>query len=306
MTARRKKRLEKNTRKTRKIKIIITLFTVVIISVSLLLFRDGYWNGVDKLSLVIQEKSGDIVISTFDPGVEEIVNLKIPADTQVEVARGLGIWKISAVWELSENENLTGYLVTETITRFFKFPVYIWADRPAIGFSDTNPFNIFTAALFPYNTNLKFSDRIKIALFSLQVKNPDRIDIDLSKTPLLKKTKFIDGSEGFKLTSNPSYDILSVFSDPGISKEGSVVVINDSSDKIGLAEKVGEIVEVVGAKVVSIKKEHNNNVDCIVKGEDIETVIKIAYIFSCKTQINEVGESFDLEITIGSKFAERY
>jgi hypothetical protein len=308
--ARRKRRSsKKKKRSVFKVTLFLVIFFFVILPLTYFLTVRNHWNGKDKLSVVIRKESGDIVISTFDPGVGEIINIAIPANTQVEVARGLGLWEMGSVWELAENEGLMGDLVVETVTRYFKFPVYIWADQQAIGFTDTNLLSTIKAGLYPYKTNLSLVDRVRITLFAIRVQNPDRVDIDLSKTPLLKEATFIDGTKGFVVASSSPYKILSIFSDPLISKEGSIVVIKDASGNVGLAEKAGEIIEVLGAKVVSIKKEsrhQDTNSDCLVKGKKIETARKIAKIFSCRLIKGEVEGNFDLEIMMGEEFAKRY
>src|SRR3990167_8549631 len=85
-----------------KIYLIYIFGVLVLIAIPFLyknIFSRKYFNGVDKMSLAVQEKSGDVSILVFDPVRQEITKVRIPGDTQVEVAGGLGVWKIKSIWE---------------------------------------------------------------------------------------------------------------------------------------------------------------------------------------------------------------
>lgn len=313
MPARKRRKRQSIIKKERKKNILrpltVSVLLFIIIFLTFLLSGRDFWDGKGKFSVVIRKETGDIMISTFDPNLGEITNVFIPANTQVEVARGLGVWKIGSVWELAENEGLTGDLVAETVTRYFKFPVVAWADQQAEGFSNTNWLDLIKAVAPSYKTNLKIGDRVGIALFAIRVQNTGRIDIDLAQNSFLKETTFVDGGEGYVVTGSASSNLLSIFADPDISREENRVVIKDLGGKSGLANSVGEIVEVLGAKVVSITKEKNRGeevLDCVVKGKDRKMAEKIARLFSCGLLEEEINTSIDLEITIGAEFAKRY
>jgi hypothetical protein len=305
---RRKKRAKRKARRNGKNSYIKLLFILLVPLLIFLLItlQTRFWKSSAKTSLVISKKSGEVVISVFDPGLEKITNIIIPKNAEVDVARQLGRWKLGSVRELGENEDLEGKLLAETIVKHFKLPVAAWADAPASGFADGDILGIVKASLLPYKTNLGMGDRLKLGLFSIRINNLKRENIDFSEDNILKKVTLIGGEEGYILAGRlPNY-IIALFSNPNISSEGAVVVILDATGKANVAEEMGEVVEVMGVKLANIKKEEVDDFDCEVKGKDKELLEEIAQVFSCK-KLKEIPEgNFDLEIRIGRDFSRRF
>lgn len=283
----------------------LVVLILLMASFSYFFLSSQYWDKDGKLSVAIWEGNGDVLISTFDPVSKEIANIQIPGETQVEVARKLGTWKLASVWQLGENEGFSGKLLAETLTYHFKFPVVAWADSPALGFSSTNLAALVRAVFMPYKTNLKIADRFHIAAFALQVANPERVDVALAETTYLKRAKFIDGGEGYVIVGTPSPALSSIFADPEISAKATTVIIRDATG-VEWAGEVGRVVEVLGAKVASVVKEKADDIDCIVSGKDDSQVRKLASVFSCSIDKGEPDNNFDIEIRLGLRFATRY
>jgi len=278
--------------------VIVVLLGVVFVS------STNFWNNNSKLTVLIQESEGDLRLTTFDPVVGEITNIVIPSNTEVEVAQHFGIFRVGSVWKLGFSEGLGGNLLAKTVSKNFKFPVYIWAGNNASGFSSANYLEVIKAVFTRYKTNLKIGDRLKIALFSIGVPNSRRVEINLSDTPYLKKTKLTDGKDGYVIEKNIPVSILSVFADPIITKGEYRVVITNNTSSAGIANQVGEIVEVLGAKVASVKRGENDVDGCVVEGIDRETVAKIAQILGCKEGDQKLDANFDIEIVLGNNFEE--
>lgn len=278
----RKRRRYKSKNKTKKrpvlFKFLVTLF-IIVSAVGFILFKSEFWDGKNRLSVVITGDGGDVRITTFDPRLKEITDIVIPGNTQVEVSRSLGRLPIKNVWAVAENEGLGGELLAETVTSYFKFPVYVWANWQAIGFSDTSPFSIGKAVFVPYKTNLKIGDRFRLALFSIGVTNSKRASINLDETGYITKTKLVDGEEGYIVTGSFPTELLAVFSDPEISEELVNVIIRNASGDQLVAQEFGEVLEVLGAKVVSIEKLEPETVNCNLVGSDAQIVKKVAIIF---------------------------
>lgn len=295
-------------RKKKKIKFPVPLVALVLlVALTIYLYlRTGFWNTKSKLSIAIKKDTGEVLISTFDPTVSEITNITIPGNTEVHVARSMGTLQIKNVWQLGENQGLDGKLLSETITRHFKFPVVAWADNEALGFTETNLISLMKAAILPYKTNLKIGDRVRIAIFAAGVNNPKRAEIDLSETSYLAKTILVDGDEGYTVAGSFPKGLLVVFSDPQISNKATTVKILDASSKVGLAQELGEVIGVFGAKVASVDKVEGEEFDCEVKGKEREIVEKVAKLFSCRKVEETIEGGFDLEIAIGEEFARRF
>jgi len=305
MPARGKRRSRNKKKRFSSVKslgLILLFFTLLFF----LTFRSSFWDSNSKLTLVVNKKDGDVLIAVFNPVVDEVTSITIPKNTQLKVARQLGTWKAGSVWQLGENEGLEGRLSQETITHHLKLPVVAWADSPAEGFANGGLVALVKAVSLPYKTNLKMGDRIKLAFFSFGVKNFKREEINLAETNLLKKTRLIDGEEGFILISGLPASILALFSDIEISQKDVSVLIRNATGKRGVPEQVGEVVEVLGAKVAAIKKEESEKFDCVVLGKDQKAVKKLTQVFSCERRKGLPSGSFDLEIKIGEEFARRF
>ena len=305
---RRKKRVKQQARKSKKSKYLkfLLILLVPILLFLLIILQTKFWKSSAETFLVIGKENGDVIVSVFDPEFEKITNIIIPKNTEVEVARQLGRWKLGSVRELGENEDLEGKLLAESVVKHFKLPVAAWADAPALGFAEGDVAGIIKASLLPYKTNLGIGDRVKLGIFSVRIKNLKRENIDFSEGNILKKVTLIGGEEGYVLAGRlPNY-IIALFSNPNISSDGATVVILDATGRPNAAEEMGEVVEVMGIKLANIKKEEVDDCDCQVKGKDKELLEEIARVFSCKKLKVEPEGNFDLEIKIGKDFVKRF
>lgn len=285
--------------------LIICLCLSALLAIRFLKDRE-FWNGESKVTLVIQNPDRSATVSVFDPLLNEITSILIPANTELEVSGGLGVWKLGSVWQLGENEGIGGgELLSATLRRQFKFPVNAWADSKAIGLTKNNFGAVFSALGSNYRTNLKIGDKIALARFSLKVDNTKRNKIDLSDTPYLFKTKLKDGEEGYLIGRNISRNLLSVFTNTKLSQEEFQIEIRDASGNTNVAREVGELMQVLGAKVASVVKKEESNTKCIISGNSKEVVKEISILLSCEAKFVESG-SFDLEIEIGKEFSKTF
>ena len=305
---RRKTRKRKSKKKGERKVIYKILFWILVLLAIFLVFRltTKYWNNVSKLTLVSPQENGDIQVSTFDPKADSIRVVVIPKDTQIRVARQLGTWRIKSVWELGENEGLNGQLLSESVTKQFKIPVYVWGDVKVSGFSSSKAAKVIKSTILPYKTNLGIGDRVRLGMFSLGVKNFKRETTDLSDTKVLERTVLVDGSAGYKVVGDLPSSIVAIYSDPYLSSVSAKTQIVDATSDAVVAKEVGEIVEVVGLKVTSIENvEVNNELDCIVSGKDKELTKTISQLFSCDIK-NREEDNFDLIIQMGEEFVKRF
>lgn len=284
-------------------------FLVPVAAIFLLFFflkvTTKYWNGNDKIALVYKESGGNVNVSVLDPKLMDFTTLIIPGDSQVEVAENYGTFRIKNVWQLGVNEKKTGRLLSETVARNFTFPVNLWSDSDAVSLKNGNFGGIVKFMFLPKNTNMPFGDRVHVGLFSLRIKSSNKNEIDLAKSQFLNKQKLSDGQIGYILEGKISEHLSVYFSDNEIAESSVRVSIIDGSGKYGIAQKIGEILEVMGGKVVSIDKNSDlPEVDCVVSGKDVKIVKKITRLFSCISKDSE--SAVDLQITLGGKFAKRF
>lgn len=277
------------------LKFLIPILLIVVVWIFIKL-DTKYWNGTDKFDYVYKQDNGDIAITVLDPKLSESTTLIIPGDTQVDVAGNYGTLRIKNVWQLGLDEKLGGKLLAATVTKNFLAPTFLWSGN------DVNSYKFIFA---PKSTNIPLGDRIAMTIFSMQVKSVNNSTVDLGKSQFLKKTVLSDGASGYILTGPVSARITSNFADNDFADQSLRVDIVDSTGSPGSANTVGEIIEVMGGKIVSVdRKSTDNSIDCVVLGNNSKIVKKIANLFGCKSS----GEKsvFDLEIRLGALFTKRY
>lgn len=302
-------RIKRNKRKNRKSSNLFNKWLFILLLIIgvfvLFLLTTKYWSKDAALSVVFPQKNGDVEIATFNPNDDSISTITIPAETQVRVARQLGTWRIKSVWKLGQKEKMEGQLLAETVTREFGVPVYAWADTEFGGFAKPDPISVVKATISFYKTNIGLGDRLRLALFSVGIKNFKRSDVNLKDTRFLTKKVLVDGGEGYVLKDTLSGSLLAEFYDARLAKGNTKIKIIDDTGNSGIAEDVGRIAEVVGLKVASIQKEQESNVDCQISGNNDYAVKKMAILFACDKK-NLGSENFDVVMRLGTKFTKRY
>lgn len=278
---------------------LVVFLVVLFVALTLILNKD-------KINMVVRGEAGEIYVSSFDFEAKKITTFVIPPTAELEVSRSLGKWKAKSLWQLSMNEKLGGALLSETVTRDFHFPTFLWADSLAQGFSDGKVATPFLSLFAPYKTNLGMLDKLRLFFIALTVKNFDRELIDLSKTSYLRKTKLADGEDGYVVTKNLPQELIYVFAESLINKKETRVEIIDLTGTYGVGESVGATIEVLGAKILATTKGPSDDSDCIVLGKDSTVVGKIAKVFSCEQGKGSAEDRFDIQIKIGKKFAQRF
>lgn len=307
MPARRRRTVNKKTKRGNPWSFLGLFFLLgLIILFYLVISERKFWTGDSKISLVISNTDGSATVSVFDPTLKEITNITIPSNTEVEVAHQLGIWKLGSVSRLGENEGMGGgELLAATLRHQFKFPVAGWADSPAAGLGRGSAKGIIEALSGNYKTNLRIGDKIALSLFSLKVDNIKRNDINLSETPFLIKSTLKDGEDGYVVGKNFSPRLLSVFANDTVTRGSFQIEISDSSGDAEVAGDVGELMQVLGAKVASVVKKEASDFNCIVTGYPKSVVKEVSSILSCEQKVGKNG-SFDLEIELGRNFVRTF
>lgn len=306
-SAQRRNRLNNEAKRSRLFFLAKLLVLPVLLILILLFFKisDKYWNGSDKFGYVFRLPNGDIATTVLDPKLSEETTLIIPGDTQVDVAGNYGTFRVKNVWQLGIDEKLDGRLLAGTVTKNFLFPVFLWSDSDIESLKDGNLFGTLKFIISPKKTNIPLGDRVMAGLFSLQLKSIDKTEINLGTSKFLQKVKLNDGQTGFLINGAVSGRLTAYFSDNDFADSSLRVEIIDATETPGVSDKVGQVIQVLGGKVVSVeKKTEDANLDCMVTGNNSKIVRKISNLFGCR----ELKEKsiFDLEIRLGSKFARRF
>jgi hypothetical protein len=285
------------------ISVIVSLCIGLVIVAVFAIGDKKFWNGKDKLAVAVHEKNG-VSVLLFDPQYGEVIRIIIPEHTQVDVAYGLGVWKIETLWELGKQQNVGGKILADTMTKYFRFPTAAWADTSALGLASGNIAEMYKSVFGIYSSNLSLGDKIALSWFSFNVPNAKHIDIDLSETNYLSKTNLSDGSSGYEKVEPAPPKIMSLFADPELSRVSHAISIQDATGQGNVAKNVGQVMEVLGAKVASISDQQETDLDCLVKGKNEALTQKVLILFSCKK--SEGTTNFDVEILLGSQFAKRF
>lgn len=285
------------------IKILIPL-VAILLAFLFVKIRTIYWNDHDKFAFTYRTSGGDVGVTIADPKLEELTTLIIPGDTEVDVSENYGTLRLKNVWQLSQNEKLKGRLLPETVTQNFLFPVFLWSDIDGASIEKQSLSGILRFVFKPSVTNIPFGDRVSLALFSLRAPSLGRSEINLGESQFLKKQKLNDGEVGYILNGQISQRLTVYFSDNDLSVKSSKINIVDATGTPDVAIKVGQIIEVMGGKVVSVEKKAAVDTDCEVSGNDSVIVKKVLTLFSCKKGTNK--SDFDLEIRLGQSFAKRF
>lgn len=264
----------------------------------------GIWGKTGKLSVVVATENGDVNVLTFDTENQVISTAIIPENTQIEAARGYGVWKVGSLYQLGDNEGLGGRLLAESVTKSLKIPVDAWAGEGAIGFTSPNPIIPIITALRPLGSNLKLKDRLQIAIFSSSIKSANKITLDLVDTGYLQAKVLSDGSHGYTPKSTYPRSLYSLYADPQISDESlSIRVVNQTGLR-SASSALGKVVNVLGASVSAIENEAKTENDCAIFAKKTVTSIKLARIFFC--DLKPAKEGIDVEIEIGETFLNRF
>jgi hypothetical protein len=309
MPARKRKRIRNTSREVRKKKTVlkaVIILLAILFAVVYYKISGKFWRDDRKTSMVINQEGGGVLVAVFDPYLNEITTISIPAETEVTVAQQKGKWKLKSVWKLGENEELGGVLLAETISKYFKFPVVAWADKEATVIVDTKVSEIAIFLFSPFKTNLSFIDRLKLIVFSLNIDNTHKIHIELSKTGYLKRKVLADGTHGFGKNGKIPSSLAVIFQEPEISESNLKVVIIDSSRRTGFAEEIGELVEALGAKVTAVVKKDLPDMDCTVFSENKKYREIFSQALYCENTNSEIESGVDVEILIGEKYLKRY
>lgn len=306
-SAQRQRRLNNKARKSSALFLIkILIFPVLLVLIFLFLkISTKYWNGDDKLSLVFREPNGDVAVTILDPKLSEETTMIIPGDTEVDVAGNLGTLRIKNVWQLAINEKLDGKLLAATVSKNFLFPVFLWSDSDAKNLNSPSLPGIFQFIIAPKKTNIPLGDRVMASFFALSVKSINKTEINLGESRYLQKKNLNDGQTGYVPFGTLSDRLTVYFSDNDFADKNLRVEITDATAAFGISDNVGQIIQVLGGKVVSVDKVAvPQDYDCYVLGKDSRTIVKVANIFGCK--ISKEATDFDLEIKIGKAFAKRF
>lgn len=253
------------------------------------------WDRESRLVVAIKSNANFAPVVIFDPSAKSVTEIKIPANTQIEAAWQMGAWRVGSLWQLGVQEKLSGELLARSITKSFSFPIDAWSEEGSWeSFSPT------------VQTNLTLKDRINLKLFTMSLKPSSYHTVELEGTNYLKSTILNDGEEGYIINGQILPSIASYFSDNELSQLSPKIAIYDETKRKISAEKVGEVIQVLGGKVYAIYERPESNTNCTVVGEIEKAISRVARVLDCDVLHQKPQSSFDIEIYLGSEFESKF
>ncbi len=273
----------KPTKKTKKINflkpVLILSFVLIIFGVLFFIFSPKSWDGKSRFAVVSQNPNGDVVIEILDPLSSLVTNLTIPASTEVEAARQLGTWKLGSITRLGIDKNLGSEYLKNTVIKSFRFPIDASVD-------------------------LSIIDKIRIKLFLITVGGNSQSNLNLKDTDYIKRVQLVDGSLGWRITDSIPTNVA-VFFNENFGNNINVSINNASGIK-SEGSMTGKVLEVMGLNVASIQNLDKENSDCKITSLNQPLASKIAKIFNCSVNLTSPANNFDMEINLGTNFAQRF
>lgn len=302
----RRKNLAKIKKTNKKVKkkipygLFILLFLIGILII--FLFTFSKFKNLDKIAIVANTENSDILVQSYDFEQNKIISIIIPKDTQLEVAYQYGFYQAKNIWQLGKNEGMEGELVRASVVKNFNFPVVGWVD-----WSDKKSLPEKRGFLWPRKSNLKVGDKLRMMVLSLRLKSQDQLVINLAETKILVKKKLADGEWGYVIQNEPIFfDLASIFNEVSDNENFVRAIVIDNSGKVGVGEGVGELMEILGVKVSSVKKEKEDNFDCIISGRNTKLAEKLSWVYGCEVGSEISDSDFDLQFKLGKEFARKY
>jgi hypothetical protein len=285
---------------------VVLAFLFVFIGIVILIFsRSSVWDGKTKVGVSVQKDNGDVAVLVLDPASTSITTLTIPSETEVQASNQLGTWKIGSITKLGRDKKIKEDFLKNTVIKTFGYPIDEESGVVFLSLISGNPLKRIQTA-FTNTSGFSVMDKIKIALFSLQVNEVRRFDIDLSKTSQLERVKLLDGSLGFQVSENIPTNIEAYFAIDNKISGNLNLLINNATSVNRYSLFVGKVFETLGINVTSIQNKDVKDFDCKVTGLSRDIVIKMARIFSCETDFSAPSDNFDIQVDIGTAFKNRF
>lgn len=287
------------------LKFFLFAFFILICFFSLYFLLKGK-SSKKKVFLVVDGEDFVRIVS-FNFYSNEIVALRIPANTEVEVARNLGIWELSAVFKLGENEKIGGgKLLTETLRDNFFVPVFYYSSAKGKVLVEGGFFSSIYYPFMKSKSNLSFLEKVRIALFSARFKKSRLTDLDFSSSNLFLETILKSGRRGYKIKEEKLQDISWIFSDPLFLKnEVFISLINETGNSL-IVGRLGRILETMGAKLGMVSNQNISDVDCEVSARDLSLISDLSLVFSCVMFEDKKLEKNEIVFRLGRRFEERF
>lgn len=297
--------------------LIITIPSFAVYSKIKSELNKSVWDDKGRISLVLAAKPA--VVATYNPIDGNLTVISLPENLYCEVPFGYGTYKINNIWKLSRIERKNGTLYSLAVRDALRAPIDGWLGNYSAEVEELNKINkekiqkylknfknpLSVFQIFKYDTNLSFFDLLKLWNAVRNIPGENINYSDLSKFAVFLKSAGPDKINRLTIDSNEINSYSSpIFEDKAVRIENLSISIVNASDIAGLGEKLKNILENMGGRVIDLKNSSQKERTICRAGKNIintMTMRKIKRIINCAIE-EKPAVSSDLEIIIGSEY----
>ena len=276
--------------------------------------RPSVWDGSSRINFVFSAQA--VAVASLETG-NNLVIFKLPENLYLEVFHEFGQYQLGSVYELGKLEGKGGEFLEETVQEYLGVPIggYIKVQSSKFKVQSDKKFILnwlMLSALGRGETNFSQWDLLRFWWSIRSLRSDKVIFIDLEETNILSEKRLPDESLIFETEFFRLDELVGkYFKDSRIEKEGIEVEILNTTEHLGLANRVARLVMNMGGEIISIGNADNKirNSKFEIRNEEIKksyTVRKLEKVLGIKAEIGEMNKSrADLLILIGEDYWEK-
>ena len=290
--------------------------------------KNSLWDGKERVNFVISSK--DAYVVSLQPGEKNMVVIKIPEETLVEVTHGYGKYRVGSVYLLGEQEKIGGgRILGETIQEYLGIAMDGYLGREAIWILGVGSeqdlekkdytlkrkvnklLGLLKILKGDLDTNFSKLDLFRLWICASGVR-PGRITyFNLAESYGSSETRLPDGQNAYEVEPEMLEGIVKKnFIYGPIKKENFLIEIDNSTGYPEAGEKIARILTNMGADVVSVLQTSIKQDECLVlatrKLKNSYSVKKIKRVFNCKFEEGmKTGGRADIMVIIGEAYYKK-
>lgn len=235
------------------------------------------WGGEFNINFIVGTK--DVSLVSYKPQDKEILILKIPEQTYIELPNEFGKWQLRSIYELGQASKVGGQtLLKLSLSSFLGLPIDAYASE---ALQDLFRKNFFSGAsdLPKLQTDLTFGELLNLKLSFLKIRFDKVKEVDLKELQVLEKQALADGTEVYGADPIRLDSVMQEFSDPLIVSEHASVAIFNATNRPLLAQKAKRLITNLGGNVIVTQNAPKTVSKSYVEGPDLKTTKRLSQIF---------------------------
>jgi len=263
------------------------------------------------------------IIVSFEPKERKLLFVRIPSDLLTQAAFGYGQIPVQNLFDLGISKKLGGLLLVKTLEKELGIPIDGWIGEEGLrllGYEKANEAGLepelfrksFLKAIFRPSSETNFSvfDQFKIALLVGTTPLAKREVVDLADIGIALPTKFVDGSQGYKISQSAAdLKLARKFYDLEIVDENLTISIVNTTESEGLALKFARIVNQLGMKVALTETGGDKIAKCRLLADrhiwESLSFRRLIGLFGCDKE-EKRPEVSDIQLDLGEQEATQF